>query len=92
MSGKFQRYVLHDIEQFSDIVLQWCASKDNAMMYLQGTQLLKEFTFVILQRLSFINDKTLPFKFPQEGNSCSSSAISSNNNMRFKIERRFRTT
>ena len=62
------------------------------MIHIQRTQFLEEITFIILQCLAFVDNETFPVILPQEGNRRPSGSISSDDDMRFEITRRFRTT
>ena len=60
------RSLLHDIEEFANVILQGSSGENHALLNLERAQLLKEFTLIIFQRLALIHNQTFPSMLPQK--------------------------
>lgn len=85
------RIILHDVEEFTNIVLEGCSGEDNPLPNLERTQFFEKLTLIILQRLSLIHNQTLPRILSQERDVCPCGAVPCNHHVCLEIQHCFRS-
>jgi hypothetical protein len=85
------RTVLHDVEEFANVILEGCPGENDPLPDLERTQLFEKFTLIILQRLSLIHNQTFPRILSQKRDVCPCGAVPCNHHVCLEIQHRFRS-